>query len=187
MHYHDINVRVLASTPFAIEETIDRRHSCLNLLRIILPGAKWQKHSRSQKELHLAHLFPAQDVHSIHFPSSGALWLVQRPQAPELGDVAEAVEDGERLGLELPDLDPLRHLLAAATSWAADAQRHLQLHPATTAQPTDALPAAELLIQVGRPHMHAWLACRCRPSWTVAGCCSSDVGSSGVVGRFLQL
>jgi len=90
--------------------------------------------------------------------------------------VAMLVEDGERLGLDFRDLDALRHLVAAAQTWAFDAREHLDRFPATTAQPTDALPAAEHLIQASP------LA---QPARLPLSCCTGELASAAPGARML--
>lgn len=73
--------------------------------------------------------------------------VLQRGEAPALSDVAELIEQAGDLGMAVCELGALRERAAAAEAWAAGARAHAQRFPPTSAQPPEALPSAQALIQ----------------------------------------
>jgi hypothetical protein len=69
-------------------------------------------------------------------------------QAPPLSDLVELMEEAADLGVAVTELSGLRERAVVAEAWIRAALEHMRRFPATSAQPPEALAAAQHIIQV---------------------------------------
>ena len=74
-------------------------------------------------------------------------------QAPSLSDVIDLMEEAIDLGVAVAELGGLRDRVVLAEAWILGAREHTRRFPSTSAQPPEALSAAQAIIQVRRYSM----------------------------------
>ena len=108
-------------------------------------------------------------------------------QAPSLSDVVDLMEEAMDLGVAVAELRGLRDRVVLAEAWILGAREHARRFPPTSAQPPEALGAAQAIVQVRLQSMLPlrWLPALQLPQLpphllpvpTVSGC---DLGTAWV-------